>query len=127
MPSPRFERVKAKHRSLADLLDRMMGYVHKQLRDGETFVIPKLAAAMLNLSEGEAYVLLKMLADGGVLHQQYNVYCRPQGMLLGSADSADQLDKIPYCDFCDAQHEPHELSLEIAFRPTTQERTYLAA
>ena len=127
MPSSRFERVKAKHRSLAHLLEQMMGYVHKQVHDGATFVIPKLAAAMLNLSEGEAYVLLKILADEGVLHQQYNVYCGSQGMLIGSADSADQLDEIPYCDFCDTQHEPYQLSLKIAFRPTAQEGTHLAA
>jgi hypothetical protein len=37
------------------------------------------------------------------------------------------LDTIPFCDFCDTQHEPHELSLEIAFRPIVHETTGVAA
>lgn len=118
MPLRKLERVKASHRQLTGLLDQMIGYVRKQTSDGELFVIPKLAAAALQINAGEAYVLLKMLAAGGILQQQYNVYCGPQGMLLGSVDSVDDLDTIPYCDFCDTHHEAHELSLEIAFRPT---------
>jgi hypothetical protein len=127
MPLPRLERVKSRHRQLAGLLDQMVAYIRKQTTDGEPFVIPKLAAAALQINAGEAYVLLKMLAVGGLLQQQYNVYCGPQGMLLGSVDSADDLDTIPFCDFCDTQHEPHELSLEIAFRPIVHETTGVAA
>jgi hypothetical protein len=127
MPLRRLERVKSKYSQLAGLLDQMVAYIRKQTADGEPFVIPKLAAATLQINAGEAYVLLKMLAGEGLLKQQYNVYCGPQGMLLGSVDSADDLDTIPYCDFCDMQHESYELTLEIAFRPTAHKRAGVAA
>ena len=127
MPLHKFGRDKAKHRQLVDLLDQMVSYVRAQTNGGEQFVIPKLAAAALQIGVGEAYVLLKMLTDQGVLQQQYNVYCGPQGMLLASVDSPEDLEAIPYCDFCDAQHESHELSLEIAFRPIGRELTGVAA
>jgi hypothetical protein len=128
MPFPKLELVKSQHRELAPLLDKMAEYVRRQTASGESFVVPKLAAAVLGINEGEAYVLLKLLAEGGLLKQQYNVYCRPQGMLLQSVDSKEELDNIQYCDFCDKQHEPSELTLEIAFRPNAGlEDTGLAA
>jgi len=120
MPSPKLERVKARNRALSDLLDRTASYVRRQISSGEKFVIPKLAAAMLNINEGEAFVLLKILAEGGILQQVYNVYCRPTGIYLTTVDSLHQLDdleKIPYCNDCDTQHEPQDLTVEIAFRP----------
>ena len=120
MPSPKLERVKARNRALSDLLDRVAAYVRRQISSGEEFVIPKLAAAALNINEGEAFVLLKILAEGGILRQVYNVYCRPKGLYLTTVQSLDQLDKvekIPYCNDCDCQHEPCDLTVEIAFRP----------
>jgi hypothetical protein len=120
MPSPKLERVKARNRALSDFLDKMAGYVFQQISSGERFVVPKLAAAVLNINEGEAFVLLKILAEGGVLQQVYNIYCRPTGIYLTTVASLDQLDdvdKIPYCDDCDFQHEPQDLTVEIAFRP----------
>jgi len=117
MPSPKFERVKAKYGGLSDLLDRMTAYVRHQVRSGQEFIIPKLAAAALKINEGEAFVLLKLMVVGGVLNQQYNIYCRKNDVLLESVDSLDDLDNIKYCDFCDAQHKSDELYLEIAFRP----------
>jgi hypothetical protein len=38
-------------------------------------------------------------------------------MLLTTVDSEAGLDNIPHCPFDDKDHEPHELNLEIAFRP----------
>ena len=120
MPSEKLERVKDRNRALSDLLDRMAVYVRQQISSGERFVIPKLAAAPLNINEGEAFVLLKILAEAGILQQVYNVYCRPKDLYLTTVESPDQLDdieKIPYCDDCDCQHDPQELTVEIAFRP----------
>ena len=119
MRLPKSEHDRAENRSLSDLLGRMAEYVRHQTAEGEVFVIPKLAAAALRLNEGEAFVLLKMMADAGQLKQQYNVYCGPQGIYLQSVDTLDELDKIDHCDFCDKQHEPHEYSVEIAFRPSS--------
>ena len=116
----KLERVKAQNRALSDLLDRTAEYVRRQISSGEQFVIPKLAAAALSINEGEAFVLLKILADGDLLQRVYNVYCRRTGIYLTTVESLDQLDnieKIPYCDDCDKQHEPQELTVEIAFRP----------
>jgi len=116
MPFPKLERVKARHREAAGLLDSMANYVCRQMAAHEEFVIPKLAAADLGLSEGEAFVLLKMMADEDVVKQQFNVYCRTHGILLQSVDKLDGLDDIKWCDFCDRQHGPNELFVEIAFR-----------
>jgi hypothetical protein len=62
---------------------------------------------------------LKMMTDGGLLQQQYNVYCRDKDIYIESVDTLDGLDKIGYCDDCDTQHEPHEFKVEIAFRPSS--------
>ena len=117
MPSLKFERVKAQHRNLAELLDRMVAYVRQRTDAGATYVTPRLAAAALKISEGEAFVLLRILAEGGVLKQQYNVYCRKEDIFLQHVDSLDDLDKVKGCDFCDRSHDPREFYVEIAFRP----------
>lgn len=119
MPSPKLERVKARHREVADLLDRLAEYIARQTSSGEEFIVPKLAAAALQINEGEAFVLLKMMADEHLLKQVYNIYCKEQGTYITSVDTLNELDHVPYCDDCDAQHEPHELTVEIAFRPET--------
>ena len=124
MPSSRLERVKAQHGQLAGLLDQMEAYIREQSETGAPYVLPKLAAAMLGLSEGEAFVLLKVLAAGGLLEQVYNVYCGQHSALLNTISN---LERIPYCEFCDAQHGPDEIEVEIAFRPTTEEKGALAA
>jgi hypothetical protein len=117
MPSPKLERVKAKHRQVADLLDRMAEYIARQTSSGEEFIIPKLAAAALQINEGEAFVLLRMMADEHLVKQIYNIYCKELRTYLGSVNSLSALDEVPYCDDCDAQHPAHELTVEIAFRP----------
>lgn len=118
MPFPKLERVKAKHREASELLERMAAYIRHQVESGQEFVTPKLAAAAIGVNKGEAFVLLKMLEEAGLLRQQFNVYCRNQGILLKSVDTLDDLDKIQRCDFCDKQHHSNEFEVEIAFRPS---------
>src|SRR4051812_14355639 len=117
MPSPKLERVKSQHREVSDLLQGVFEYVRHQIAEHQEFVIPKLAAAALGINEGEAFVLLEMLASGGLLKRQYNVYCRDKDILLQSVDSLEGLDNINHCDFCDVSHRPSDLYVEIAFRP----------
>jgi len=73
-------------------------YIRAQLSAGQPSIIPKLAAAALGLTEGEAFVLLELLAQGDVLQRVYNVYCRDFGTLLDTVDTPDSLDKISHCD-----------------------------
>src|SRR5206468_1862598 len=94
MPSPKLERVKKQYRGASVLLDQMAAYIQRQLANHQEFVIPKLAAAALGIKEAEAFVLLKMMADGGLLQQQYNVYCRDKDLYMTSVDTLDALDKI---------------------------------
>jgi hypothetical protein len=98
----------------------MAEYIRNQLANHQEFIVPKLAAAALGIKEGEAFVLLRMMVDAGLLKQQYNVYCRDKDLYIESVDTLDGLDKVGYCDDCDTQHEPHELAAEIAFRPTSE-------
>jgi len=115
MSSPKFESVKRANPALAGLLDRLGAYIRTQIGSGQDFIIPKLAAAALRLNDGEAFVLLELLATGNVMRRVYNVYCRRTNMLLDTVDSIEQLDRIPHCDFCDSDHNPRELRVEIAF------------
>ncbi len=82
MSSHKFEHVKRSHPRLSSLLDALIGYIRGQLGRGEPFIIPKLAAAALGLKDGEAFVLLELLAEANLLQRVYNVYCRQNGMLL---------------------------------------------
>jgi hypothetical protein len=116
MSSPKFERVKQRHPTLAALLDRLLDHVVRQIGEGPGYVVPKLAAADLRLSDGEAFILLELLAEGGVLRRVYNVYCRKENTLLATVTSLDALDEIGRCDFCDAEHDPSQLKVEIAFQ-----------
>lgn len=120
MSSPKFERVKQLHPELAPLLDRLREYVRAQTTSGQEYLVPKLAAAALKLTDGEAFVLLGLLAQGGVVRRVYNVYCRKNNALLATVDTPEALDEIAHCDFCDTDHDPADLKLEIAF--TTDER-----
>ena len=117
MSSPKFERVKSKHPDLSGLLDLLASYVQAQTKQGQTFILPKLAGAALGLTDGEAFVLLELLADEGVLERVYNVYCRATGMLLDTVHDARRLGEVPHCDFCDRFHDSRELKLELAFAP----------
>jgi hypothetical protein len=115
MSSPKFERVKRSNPSLSGFLDRLVAYILAQIRSGQRFIIPKLAAARLGMNDGEAFVLLELLARGFVLRRVYNLYCNKTGVLLATVDDASVLDEIPHCDDCDADHDKSELRVEIAF------------
>jgi hypothetical protein len=66
MLSPKFEHVKQRYPGLSPLLDRVGQYIQSHVRDGQEYVIPKLAAAALHLNDGEAFVLLDLLAAGSI-------------------------------------------------------------
>jgi len=117
MSSPKFERVKQRNPRLADFLERLVGYINAQIRNGQTYIIPKLAAAALRLTDAETVVLLEILAKGDILQRVYNVYCRESNMLLATVDSIDALDEIPHCDDCDRDHAPQDLKVQIAYKP----------
>lgn len=127
MSSPKFERVKKRNPELAELLERLGVYIRAQIRNGQTFIIPKLAAAALHLTDGEAFVLLEVLTKGDVLRRVFNVYCRNEHILLATVDSIEALDQIPHCDFCDADHDVSNLRVEIAFGLVSGELMDVAA
>jgi len=116
MLSRKFERAKRDNPGLSDLLDQLMQYLESQKQSGQTFFLPKLAAAKLRLNDGEAYVLLEVLARAGVLTRAFNVYCKKSGELLATVSSEDKLNDIPHCDECDEDHEGDGLRLELAFQ-----------
>jgi hypothetical protein len=126
MSLPELERVKQRHPGLAPLLDRLAAYITAQLISGQKYVIPKLAAAALGLNGGEAFVLLEMLAQEGLLHRVYNVYCRQENALLATVDSLEALDEVAHCDFCDCDHDTSYLKIEIAFTPASDSRDLAA-
>ena len=115
MSSPKLERIKQQNPDLSPLLDRLSAYIREQTTDGRGYIVPKLAAASLHLTDGEAFVLLEMLADAGVLGRVFNVYCRKNNALLATVDSLDALDEVAHCDFCDVDHDPSDLKVEVAF------------
>lgn len=124
---PRFELAKEQYPALAGQLDRLKGYLTRQSERGESFFLPKLAAAAMGLNDGEAYVLLEILARTGTLQRSFNVYCTPNGVLLATVHREDELKDIPHCDECDLDHEADELRLEIAFEPAFGEQSRKAA
>ncbi len=115
MSYPKLERAKQKYPRLSDLLDKLMAYIEAQRRNGQTFFLPKLAAAYLRLNDGEAYVLLEVLVSAGILKRAFNVYCRESGELLATVESEADLKHIPHCNECDLDHAPSDLRLELAF------------
>lgn len=116
MSSLKLERIKQRYPQLALLLDRLIAYIRAQSAGGQEYIVPKLAAAALQVSDGEAFVLLQVLADAGLLRRVYNVYCRKENALLATVDSLDALDELPpHCDFCDVDHDPSDLKVEVAF------------
>jgi hypothetical protein len=129
MLSPKFELVKQRNPGLSEILDRLGLYIRNQMRAGQTFIVPRLAAAALGLNDGEAFVLLEILAKGDVVKRVYNVYCRETDMLLTTVESIKSLDEIqiPRCDFCDADHSSPELKVEIAFSLKDEELLNIAA
>jgi hypothetical protein len=127
MSSPELERAKQRHPGVASLLDRLAAYIVAQVINGQEYIIPKLAAAALGLNDGEAFVLLEMLAEEGVLRRVYNVYCRRENALLTTVDSLEALDEVGHCDFCDCEHDPSDLKIEIAFAPARSDSRDLAA
>jgi len=116
MSSPKFERVKKNNPRLSDFLDRLVSYINSQIQSGESYIIPKLAAAALRLTDAEAVVLLEVLAKGEILQRIYNVYCRRNETLLTTVDNIDDLDRLPQCDEGDEHHWRRDLKVEIAYR-----------
>lgn len=127
MSSPELERAKQRHPGVASLLDRLAAYITAQIISGQKYIIPKLAAAALGLNDGEAFVLLEMLAAEGFLRRVYNVYCRRENALLTTVDSLEALDEVGHCDFCDCEHDPSDLKVEVAFAPATGDLRDIAA
>ena len=127
MLSPKFERVKERHVGVAGLLDRLGHYIESQQASGQPYVIPKLAAAALQLTDGEAFVLLDMLAEGEVLQRVYNVYCRSHNALLATVPTIDALDDVSHCDFCNCDHAASDLKVEVAFISGSRDQNDVAA
>jgi len=67
------------------------------------------------MNDGEAFVLLELLARGNILRRVYNLYCSKTGVLLTTVDDVSALDDIPHCDDCDADHNMSDLKVEVAF------------
>jgi len=127
MSSPKFERVKQLHPGLSALLDRLSDYIRAQIESGQEYIVPKLAAASLRLNDGEAFVLLDLLAQGGVLRRVYNVYCRKNSALLATVDGLEALDQVAHCDLCNVDHDPSDLKVEVAFTLASSDLRDLAA
>jgi hypothetical protein len=127
MSSPKLERIKQRYPDLSTLLDRLSDYIRAQTTDGQDYIVPKLAAAALGLKDGEAFVLLEMLAEAGVLRRAFNVYCRKNNALLATVDNLDAIDEAAHCDFCDADHDPSALKVEVAFTLADDGLKHLAA
>jgi|ERR1035437_1532148 hypothetical protein len=127
MSSPKFERVKQLNPGLSDLLDRLGAYVRDQTFAGQQYIVPKLAAARLGLKDGEAFVLLELLAREKLLRRVYNVYCTKTNVLIATVDSLLALDQLHRCDDCDTDHDSHDLKVEVAFKPRNGELLDLAA
>ena len=115
MSSPKLERIKQRHPGLSTLLDRLSDYIRAQTTSGQEYIVPKLAAAALQINDGEAFVLLELLAEGGVLRRVYNVYCRKNNALLATVDSLEALDEVAHCNFCGVDHDASDLKVEVAF------------
>src|ERR1035441_4386404 len=105
MSSPKFESVKRNNPRIATLLDRLGEYIRDQGQSRQRYIVPKLAGAALRLNDGEAFVLLEILAAGGLLQRVYNLYCEKTGALLATVEDPKQLDEIPHCDYCDENHD----------------------
>jgi hypothetical protein len=118
MPYPRLELAKSKQPRLADLYDHMWVYALDRYRKGYEFVVPKLVAPVLGISNGEAFVLLEQLAASGLFKTTYRVYCRSEGNLLATVDSLEALDQVQlnHCDFCDRDHGQDELIVQTEFK-----------
>ena len=123
MSSPKLERAKQRNPGLSALLGRVATYIGDQVRAGQTYIVPKLAAASLRLSDGEAFVLLELLAKADLIERVYNIYCRDTDILLATVDDPEALDSLPHCDECDSDHSPGDLRVQIAFRPKGRELT----
>jgi hypothetical protein len=111
----KLERIKNLYPTLAPLFDGMWNYILRQYKSGEMYFIPKLAAAYLKINDGEAFVLLDLLAQNDLLKRVYNVYCKKENTYLTTVDSPDALDEISHCDVCNVDHDPNDLKVEIAF------------
>ncbi len=127
MSSHKFERVKRENPELATLLDLLMDYIARQRSTGQDFIVPKLAAAGMKLNDGEAYVLLELLARAGLVKRAFNVYCKNSEMLLATVDQVDMLDVLPYCDYCGSEHDVSDLRIEIAFQPLLKNNGFTKA
>ena len=119
MSSPKLERAKQNNPGLSNLLDRLGAYVRRQVQLGQSYILPKLAAASLKINDGEAFVLLELLTKAGLLQRVYNVYCRGTDTLLATVPSTEALSQVPRCDECDSEHAPSEMRVQIAFRPNS--------
>jgi hypothetical protein len=115
MSSPKFERVKEKNPDLSKLLDELAQYIRLQLDKGQPFIVPRLAAAALDLNDGEAFVLLELLAKEDILRRVYNVYCGANDVLLATVNCITDFESVPHCDYCDEDHSSLDLKIEIAF------------
>jgi hypothetical protein len=113
---PKVERAKRRNPGLATLLDELVIYIRSQLDEWQEFIVSKLAAVSLKITDGEAFVLLKILSEADVLEMIYNVYCSITGALIATVESLDALDDISCCDTCSREHDISDLTVEIAFR-----------
>ncbi len=127
MSSLKFEHVKQQHPGLAPLLDSLGAYIAGQILRGAQYIVPKLAAAALGINDGEAFVLLEMLAKEEILHRVYNVYCRKENALLTTVDRIEDLNEVAQCDYCNIEHDPSDLKVEVAFAPSSGDLRNLAA
>lgn len=119
MLSDRLEHAKRKNPELADLLELMGAYVLRQDALGEPYIIPRLAGAALDLTDGESFVLLEALASAGAIERAFNVYCKVTNRYLTTARTIEELDGPNFldrfCDECGREHGTRDLRVELAF------------
>jgi hypothetical protein len=115
MPSKKLENFSRRNPELAPLVQKLMDYIHWLSDQKITKLIPRVAAALLGISEADTLGLLSLFQDAGIVEPRYDLVCKRTGSLLGSYHSLDEIpDKIE-CNVCGKEHDADDLRVDLVF------------
>ena len=99
--------------SIPGLLNRVKVHINA---NGSQYITPRDVGLGVGINDGEAFVLLNLLAKAKILKRAYNVYCISTDTIMDSVEYTETLDEISrFCPTCNSEHEPSQLRVEIAF------------
>lgn len=111
----KLENFSKKHPEISPLIQLLAEYIEFQSNRGVREIIPRVAAAKMNITEADTLGLLTLFEDASVIKHRYDLVCLRNSTVIESFGSLDEIPDQIECRYCDCEHDGESVRVELVF------------